>query len=340
MRILIDRRGDPLAVFDHVGLARLERDIDRILADDGRERAGRGTDQIADGEIGDADAAVDRRADLGIAEIDLGLFEQGLRFQNIGLGGLLGGLVLIDRRLRDVLVFHQFLGALQLQVGVHLRRLGPGEIGLLLIHGGLVSIRLDAKQQIAGLDHLAFGEIALPDKAGHTRDDIDLVDGNDAADEIAGFRHLAIGHSNDRNRGRGICALGQRRAATGERNHRDHQRTEPCSHAHPRIGCSTRSVQICTNFRGLSPGRRACAPRTNRFAAVVFHNIFVLPTNEARRDSCGEADRRSRVSSPAFPSAPRPERPLHPPSPPLCRCHSCRRGRSRRDGRNGRRENR
>ena len=51
----------------------------------------RRADQIADGEIGDADAAVNRRADFGIAEIDLGLFEQRLRLQYIGLRRLLGG---------------------------------------------------------------------------------------------------------------------------------------------------------------------------------------------------------------------------------------------------------
>ncbi len=106
----------------------------------------------------------------------------------------LGGQVLIDRRLRYVLVFHQFLGALQLQIGVHLRRLDLGEIGRLLVYGRFIDVRLDAKQQIARLDHLPFGEIALPDVAGHARHDVDLVDRDDAADEVAGLRHLAARH--------------------------------------------------------------------------------------------------------------------------------------------------
>ena len=35
MRVLVGRLGDPAPVFDDVGLARLKRHIDRILADDG-----------------------------------------------------------------------------------------------------------------------------------------------------------------------------------------------------------------------------------------------------------------------------------------------------------------
>jgi hypothetical protein len=99
-------------------------------------------------------------------------------------------------------VFHECLGTLQLQICIDLRRLGLGEIGRLLIDCSFVGVRLDAKQQIASLDHLPFGEIALADKAGHTRHDIDLVESGDAANKIAGFRHLAAHDGLDRDRRR------------------------------------------------------------------------------------------------------------------------------------------
>jgi hypothetical protein len=100
---------------DDIGFARRKGHIDRILADDRRELAGRRVDQIAHGEIGKSDAAVDRRTDLGVTEIDLRLLEQRLRLQHVGLRGLLVGGALIDRGLRDVLVLHQLLAALELQ---------------------------------------------------------------------------------------------------------------------------------------------------------------------------------------------------------------------------------
>ena len=64
--------GEQLALADRKG------DVDRILADDGREHAGVGPDQVADAEIGAADAAGDRRVDLGVTKVDLRLLERCL----------------------------------------------------------------------------------------------------------------------------------------------------------------------------------------------------------------------------------------------------------------------
>ena len=88
-------------------------------------------------------------------------------------------------------LLHQLLAALQLQIGIDLGGLCLGEIGALLVDRRLVGVLLDAEQQVACLDLLPFGEIALLDEAGHPRDDVDLVDRDDAADEIAGLRHLS-----------------------------------------------------------------------------------------------------------------------------------------------------
>ena len=60
VRIFVGRCGDPAFILDDVSLARLERDIDRILTDDRCQRAGGWADQIADGEVRKSDSSVDR----------------------------------------------------------------------------------------------------------------------------------------------------------------------------------------------------------------------------------------------------------------------------------------
>jgi hypothetical protein len=90
----------------------------------------------------------DRRADFRVTEIDLCLFQQCLRLQNVG-------------GLRDVLVVQELLAALQLQVGIDFGGLCFGEIGVLLVDGRLVDVGLNAEQKIAGLNLLAFGKVAL-----------------------------------------------------------------------------------------------------------------------------------------------------------------------------------
>ena len=49
-------------------------------------------------------------------------------------------------------------------------------------------------QQIARLDHLAFGEMALLDEARNSSGDVGLIDRRDAADEIADLLDLTAGH--------------------------------------------------------------------------------------------------------------------------------------------------
>ena len=220
MPVRIAELGDAALVVEHVALARLENHVDRVLAHDRRERAGWRTDQIADGEIGEPDAAVDRRVDLGIAEIDLRLVERRLRLEHVGLRRRLVGRALIDGGLRDVLVAHQLLAARELKRGIGLGRLGLGEIGALLRDRRLVGVLLDAEQEVAGLDHLAFGEEALLDEARHARDDVDLVDGGDAADEIGGLgrtSRLATGVTEPKAEARAL-----RERGTGVARNREH----------------------------------------------------------------------------------------------------------------------
>jgi hypothetical protein len=99
-----------------------------------------------------------------------------------------------------------------LQIGVDFRCLGFGQIGVLLVDGRFVGSLFDAEQQVAGFDHLSFGEIALLDEAGDPRDHIDLVDRHDAAEETAGLSHHTADHGRHGDRRRWRGGLGKRRA--------------------------------------------------------------------------------------------------------------------------------
>src|SRR5262249_16440248 len=86
VRVLAIRLGKPALVGENVCLARLKRHVDRVLADDGCDWPGRRLNKISYGEFRDADFPVDWRTNLCVAKIDLGLLEQCLRLQDVGLG--------------------------------------------------------------------------------------------------------------------------------------------------------------------------------------------------------------------------------------------------------------
>src|SRR3984885_15456958 len=60
-----------LPQFQRLAYRNREGDIHRVLADDGGERPRTGVDDVAFGDRGATDLAVDRRVDFGIIEIDL-----------------------------------------------------------------------------------------------------------------------------------------------------------------------------------------------------------------------------------------------------------------------------
>ena len=189
--------------------------------------------------------------DFRVAEIDLRLLEQGLRLQHVGLCGLFGSGELIDGRLRNVLIFHQGLRALQLQIGIDLGRLCLGEIGVLLVDCGLVGVLLDAKQKIALFDQLPFGEIALFDETRDACDNVDFVDRHDTADEIAGFRHLSTDHRCYRDCGWRWSTLRHAGGTTNEQYERANRgclgKSAPGA-SHPDTSVQGRGVRGCTEI--------------------------------------------------------------------------------------------
>ena len=161
--------------------------VDRILADDGRQDAARRIDQVADGVGGAADAAVDRRADVGVVEIDFGLLERRLGLHDLGGGRVHRRLVLVDYGLGAELLLGQVQLPSVLQLGVGRFGLGRGEVGLGLLDQRLVLDLLDLIEQVAGLHVLAFAEQDLLEEALDAGAKLDLVDGLDVTDEFEGL---------------------------------------------------------------------------------------------------------------------------------------------------------
>ena len=111
-------------------MRRRKQDVDRILADDGRERAGRLVDEIADRHIGQP-----MRPSIGAlisvkARLILACSSGGLCGAHVSSRRALIRHVLIDRRLRNRVRLDQLLGSLQRERRVPLRRLGAGQRGV------------------------------------------------------------------------------------------------------------------------------------------------------------------------------------------------------------------
>ena len=156
-----------------------------MLGDHRGQHAAVGTDQVARRHRGTADAAGDRRLDLGVGEIDLGVAQRRLGLGESGLGLELLGQPLVGGDLRAGLGRQELLGALQLHVGVGQGGLGGGALGLALVDDGLVGRGVDLEQDLAFLDGVAVVEFAGAEEAGDAGAQLDLVDGLRASDELA-----------------------------------------------------------------------------------------------------------------------------------------------------------
>src|SRR5262245_2010830 len=187
--LLAPRLADRLEVAN----AHRKQHIDRILAHDGGQHAARRVDEVAYGEGGAADAAVDRRADVGVVEIDPGLGERRLGLHDLARRGVDGGLVLVDRALRAVLTLVELDLPVVLQLRIGELGLGHGEVGLGLVDQCLKLHLLDLVEQVARLDLLSFLEFLpaverhLVEKTLDAGADLDFFDGLDAADKLEGL---------------------------------------------------------------------------------------------------------------------------------------------------------
>src|SRR5260370_21538019 len=170
-----------------VAHAHRKQHVDRILADDGRQHAARRVDEIADGESVPADAAVDRRPDVGVIEIGFGLRQRRLHLQDLAFGAVERRLVLVDLALRTELTLRQVDGAVILELGIGQLGLGNREISLGLLDLRLELHLLDLVEQVARLDVLTLFAQDFFQEALDAGAQLDLVRGLDPANELEGL---------------------------------------------------------------------------------------------------------------------------------------------------------
>src|SRR6185437_9052145 len=178
----------------HVLFAEVGRYVNRVEPQDCRERRRLVTayQRTNGGQMG-RHAAVERRRHLGIAQLDLGQLQRGLRLLYIGA-------LLIAVLLRFVeLGLPAELGRLakgilplELRFGVLQRGLRARELGFRLLDFRLVRRGLDDEEDVAGLRHGAIFVVDFTQKARDPCDELHFVEADGVAGqfEIARYRPL------------------------------------------------------------------------------------------------------------------------------------------------------
>ena len=171
----------------------------------------------------------------GILELCLGLelFRQPLVVGHLGAG----------------LAAQQFLGAVELQLGVGQGGFCGIALGDLLGDRGLVRFGFDGEQDLAFLDRVAIVELARPEEALDPGPQLDLVDRGGTTDElglVGDWRQLG---RLDQNGGRGGTLLGFCRAARKRRHQAGSEKRQypqtPLLHCH--FPCSPITSGHCLN---------------------------------------------------------------------------------------------
>jgi hypothetical protein len=139
-----------------------------------------------------AGAAGDRRADLGVAEQQLGVGHRRLLGLHLRPGRLGLGRILHIFLLRDGGLVVQPL--VTVKVGLRLRGHGPGvgEVGARAAQAVLERPAVELHQQVAGLHVVALAEMHLGDDAVDLRLDGDVAQGLHRADGLNPARHVLL----------------------------------------------------------------------------------------------------------------------------------------------------
>src|SRR5690606_26712886 len=162
-----------LDVLEEHALVGVEVGVDLVGGDHGGQQRLAGTDQVALGDLGTADAAVDGRGDTGEAEVELGVLQLRLDRGDRGLGFGGGTGSGVGQLRGDGVALAQALAAARLVGGAVLVGTGLLQLGLEALDLGLEGTRVDLEQQVAFLHQAAFGEGDAVDVAGHARADLD-----------------------------------------------------------------------------------------------------------------------------------------------------------------------
>ena len=188
-----------------------EADADRVIAHNRHQRARIRAHDIAGAERRTPRAAIKRRADFGIAVIDLGLLQLRFRRRHLGLGFCLCRDAVIQGRLRDGVGFHQFPPARHLRGGIG--QISPRAIKLRAAecHFGGEGRLFQGEQQLPGLHRIALIEMPRLQKPGDAGHDIHPVNRLHPANEIRAAADGLAFHAADKNcrrRGGGLLAGG------------------------------------------------------------------------------------------------------------------------------------
>ena len=211
----------------HDGLADLEIDVDRVDLHDARQLGRTGiADQRTDTDQVARRDAVERRRHLGVAEVDVGDLEVGLRAEDGGAGFGELGLGIVDARLGGELLLPQRRLAAVFDLGVGLRSLVGFERGLGLIELRLIGVLLDDEQQIALFDRGPVDIFDLFEKALHARFELDLVERLGVAGELDVKRHVLLQRLRDHDLGRRRRNIGILLAASRQNRQRDAEKSE------------------------------------------------------------------------------------------------------------------
>ncbi len=181
-------RSAGLSSLQEFALAHREGDIHRILADDRREDATVGADDITLGQSGAADLAGNRRDDVGVAKVDL----RRLQVAFIGHDGALrhsfGRNGFVPCLFRGDVLCKQFVlpfPGLHRQLVLRFARL---QRALGLVDRGIEQAFFDAIERRALLDHIALLEEDRLQVTLYSRPDLDAVDRLDPPDKVERLR--------------------------------------------------------------------------------------------------------------------------------------------------------
>lgn len=180
--------------------------MDRIELHECRQRPGLGADKRPLVNRAVADAAVERRLDLGIGQVGARPVQRGLEAQHIGLRGGECRFGLVETGLSTCFAGHQLGLPVALDPGEVALRLHCAQCALGFAHGRLVEIILDDEQRLSLRDLRTGHEPDRLDHAGHARSKRHPPIGVEPPVEVRGLRE-GTRHCLDRDDSRGRGAL-------------------------------------------------------------------------------------------------------------------------------------
>lgn len=204
-----------LDVLEEHALVGVEVGVDLVGADQGGEQGLPGVDQVAGGDLGAADATVDRRGDPGEAQVQACRVQLRLGRGDRRLGFLGGGGAGVGEFRGDRVAGAQAFAALGFVDAPRLGRAGLLQLGFEALDLGLERARVDLEQQVAFLHQGAFMEGHAVDVARYPRAQLHRFRGFQAAGEFVPLVQRLFDDFGDADLGRRHALGGFRGLAAG-----------------------------------------------------------------------------------------------------------------------------